>query len=237
MKRSDTFKTLPFGAGCAIALFGIAGFGALVLAIWQQSRTILSGNLIVLLLLATVTARAKAKFYRGTTISFLTAIVLMAVIRDGAAVAIIVAVWGVTVQALFPLKKLNVHRVIFNAGMIALTAAAASWTYRVLATNNPSAQLIPTGILATILAAFVYFAGNSISISLIIAVTQRVSMFEVWIKHFMYSAQSFLLAGLVAFFFMLLASTTFEFMPTVVMLAIILAYYCAIRHAAQQSTV
>lgn len=235
MKRRHTFKSLPPVAGCAIVLFGIAGFEALAAALWQQPDSIRSGHLIVLLVLSTLTARVKAQFYRGTTISFLTAIVLMAVIRDGAAVAIITAVWGVTVQTLFPLKKFILHRLIFNTGMIALTVAAASWTYRVLATHHASAQLIPTGILATILAALVYFAGNSISISLIIAVTQRVSMFEVWIKHLMYSAQSFLLAGLVAFFFMLLASTTFELMPAVVTLAIVLAYYCAIRHAAQQS--
>ena len=237
MKRSETFKTLPFAPGCAIAVFGIAGFGALALALWQQSGAVLTGHLIVLLLLATVTARAKAKLCRGTTISFLTAIVLMAVIRDSAAVAIISAIWGVTVQTVSLSKKVILHRIIFNAGMIALTVAAASWNYRALATSNPSAQLIPTtGILATIMAALVYFAGNSISISFIIAVTQRVSMFEVWIKHFMYSAQSFLLAGLVAFFLILLATTTFQFMPAVVTLAIVLAYYCAIRHAAQQST-
>src|SRR5438105_7532726 len=142
-------------------MFGFAGMFALASAIRHDMGGILSVRLMVLLLFATLTALLKARLYRGTTISFLTAIVLMAVIRDSAAVAIISAIWGVTVQTVSLSKKVILHRIIFNAGMIALTVAAASWTYRALATSNPSAQLIPTtGILATIMAALVYFAGN-----------------------------------------------------------------------------
>jgi len=235
LKPSVTFKTLSFAARCAVVLFGFAGFGALAWAVRHEAGALLSFRLIVLLLFATVAARAKAKMYRGTTISFLTAIVLFAVIRDGAAVSIIIAMWGVTVQTLFPFRKLIIHRLVFNSGMIALTAGASSWAYHSLATGNQSLQLIPSGILATILTAFVYFAGNSISISLIVAVTQRVSVFDVWIKHFMYSAQSFLIAGLVAFLFVVLASTSLGFAPVTVSLLIVYAYYCSVRHAARQS--
>ncbi len=235
MKPSVTFKTLPFAARRVIVLFGLAGIGALAWAVGHETGALLSVRLIGLLLLATVTARAKARLYRGTTISFLTAIVLIAVIRDGAAVSIIIAMWGVTVRTLFPFRKLILHRLVFNSGMIALTAGASSWAYHSFATSTPSGQVIPAGILATILAAFVYFAGNSISISLIVAVTQRVSVFDIWIKHFMYSAQSFLIAGLLAFLFVVLASTSLGFIPVAVSLVIVYAYYCSIRHAARQS--
>ena len=95
MKPGGTFKALPFAARCAIVQFGFAGVVALAWAIRHETGAILSIRLIVLLLFATVTARLKVQLYRGATISFLTAIVLMAVIRDGAAVSIITAVWGV----------------------------------------------------------------------------------------------------------------------------------------------
>lgn len=235
MKPGVTFKTLPFAARCAVVLFGLAGVGALAWAIRQETGVILSVRLFALLLFATLTARAKVKLYSGTTISFLTAIVLIAVIRDGAAVSMIIAIWGVTVQTLFPFRKLMLHRLAFNVGMSALTAGASSWAYHSLATNNQPVQMIPDGVLAMILAAFVYFAGNSISISLIVAVTQRVSLFDVWIKHFMSSAQSFLIAGLVAFLFVVLAGTALRFLPLAVSLVIVYAYYCSIRHAARQS--
>ena len=235
MKPGGTFKALPFAARCAIVLFGFAGVVALAWAIRHETGAILSVRLIVLLLFATVTARLKVQLYRGATISFLTAIVLMAVIRDGAAVSIITAVWGVIVQTLFPSRKLILHRLVFNSGMIALTAGASSWAFHSLATNNPSVQLIPAGILATILAAFVYFAGNSISISFIVALTQQVSIFDIWINHFMYTAQSFLIAGLLAFFPVVLTSSSLRFMPVAVNLVIVYAYYCSVRHAARQS--
>jgi hypothetical protein len=233
LKPGDTFKALPFAARRAVVLFGFGGISAFAWAIRHETGAILSIRLIVLMFFATVTARAKTKLHPRTTISFLTAIVLMAVIRDSAAVSIIIAVWGVAVQTVFPSKKLILHRLVFNSGMIALTAAASSWAYHSLATNNPSVQMIPNGILATILAAFVYFSGNSISMSLIVAVTQHVSMFDIWIKYFMGSAQSFLIAGLLAFF-VGLASTGLGFMVLAVGLVIVFAYYCAIRHAVQQ---
>ena len=233
MKPTDTFKALPLAAQRAIVMFGFAGMFALASAIRHDMGGILSVRLMVLLLFATLTALLKARLYRGTTLSFLTAIVLMAVIRDSAAVSIIIAIWGVTVQTLFPSRKLIPYRLAFNSGMIALTAGASSWAFHSLATNNPSIQLIPGGILATILAAFVYFAGNSISISFIVALTQQVSIFDIWINHFMCSAQSFLMAGLLAFFVTLVS---IGFMVIAVSLTIVFSYYCAIRHAARQST-
>ena len=233
MKPTDTFKALPLAAQRAIVMFGFAGMFALASAIRHDMGGILSVRLMVLLLFATLTALLKARLYRGTTLSFLTAIVLMAVIRDSAAVSIIIAIWGVTVQTLFPSRRLIPYRLAFNSGMIAVTAGASSCVYHAFVTNNHSVPLVPNGILATILAAFVYFSGNSISMSFIVAITQRVSIFDIWMKHFMCSAQSFLMAGLLAFFVTLVS---IGFMVIAVSLTIVFSYYCAIRHAARQST-
>src|SRR5437899_12776237 len=81
--------------------------------------------------------------------------------------------------------------------MIATTVTATWFAHESLAgvrTANP----LSTEAIATLIASFVYFLGNSISVSLIIALTKKMPMAEVWVKHFMCSAPSFLLAGLLS---------------------------------------
>ena len=78
MKPLKCFKSLPFLARCIIVVIAAAGFMLVAFAIHSQALTN-PDRFIFLLILAAVTAQAKTKFYQQATISFLTAIVMIAV--------------------------------------------------------------------------------------------------------------------------------------------------------------
>ena len=166
MKPQVSFKALPIAARLMVVLFGLAGFAAILDAIsWQHAFA--PGRVLLLFAIAVATARTKVNLYRGSTISFLTCVVLLAVIKEGPAVAVLLAVCGVTVQTLLPSKKLVWHQLAFNAGMIAITVTAAWWTHHAFASTQ-ALDAISAELTATVLASFTYFLGNSISVSLIV---------------------------------------------------------------------
>ena len=232
MKPSG-FKTLPFPARGLIVLFAAAGVASIALALWYQSL-FSATRLGFLPFLAAMSARYKAKVYRETTISFLTSVVMIGVITDEPAVSMLAAICGVTIQTLLPSKKLVLYRLIFNAGMIALTVTATWWTHRVVATANHFLDGTSSEIAAAILASFVYFLGNSTFVALIISTTQRISILDIWGQHFMYSAPSFVTAGLLACGLVGLMGEHVV-VPIALTLSISITYYCAIRRAAQQA--
>ena len=208
-------------------MFAIMGFASVVYVVVHDMR-FAPGHLGLLMAAATACAKAKVKLYKASTISLLTSVVLLAIVMDGLAAALIVAVFGVTVQMAVPPKKLVLHQLIFNLGMIATTVTATWFTHESLAgvgTANP----LSTEAMATLMASFVYFLGNSISVSLIIALTQKMSMAEVWLKHFMCTAPSFLLAGLLSLGVVALISSQSVLIAAALVAAVSLSYYASIR--------
>jgi len=208
-------------------MFAIMGFASVVYVVVHDMR-FAPGHLGLLMAAATACAKAKVKLYKASTISLLTSVVLLAIVMDGLASALIVAVFGVTVQMAVPPKKLVLHQLIFNLGMIATTVTATWFTHESLAgvrTANP----LSTEAMATLMASFVYFLGNSISVSLIIALTQKMSMAEVWLKHFMCAAPSFLLAGLLSLGVVALISNQSVAIAAALVAAVSLSYYASIR--------
>src|SRR3989441_7113816 len=227
MKTQSTFTTMPLAARFAIVLFAITGLAAVAYAmIFQMGFAPV--RLFLLMAAATLCAQAKVKLYKASTISLLTSVVLLAVISDGLASALIVAVFGVTVQTVVPSKKLVLHQLAFNLGMITLTVTATWFTHQSL-TGARIATPLSTEAMATLMASFVYFLGNSISVSLIIALSKRVSMAEVWLKHFMCSAPSFLLAGLLSLGVVALISNQSVAIAAALVAAVSLSYYASIR--------
>ncbi|HLH32140.1 MAG TPA: hypothetical protein VKY31_13130, partial [Terriglobia bacterium] len=184
----------------------------------------------LLFALAVVCARAKVNLYRGSTISFLTCVVILAVIREGPAVAMLVGIAGVTVQTFFPSRKLVLHQLAFNIGMIALTVLATWSTYHLLV-GRPGIETLPTELTATILASFMYFLGNSISVSLIVSLSQGAPMLHLWSTHFLHSAPSFVIAGLVSLGVVGLAGNIVLIGVALVAVTMI-AYYCSISKVA-----
>src|SRR5262249_23459770 len=142
-------------------------------------------------------ARVKVKLLKGATLSLLTCVVLLAIITEGPAVSLLVGLCGVTVQTLLPVKKPVLHQLAFNNGMIAMTVNGSWWTYHLLAKEQNSGT-IWTDLVAVVFASFIYFLGNSISVSVIIGLSKGLSAFQVWYRHFLVSAPSFVIAGLIA---------------------------------------
>jgi hypothetical protein len=234
MKPQNTFKLLPLAAKLTIAVFGVAGLIAAAYAMLYQT-TLSPGRILILLALAGMSARAKVKLYRETSLSFLTSVVLLAVITQGPGVAVLVGVFGVTVQSFLPKRRLVVYQAVFNAGMISVTVVATWWIHNLMTLVLPLAT-ISAQTTATVLASFTYFIGNSISISLIMAVTKGISMFHVWSHHFLNSAPSFLIAGMLSLGVLDLASSTPLVLIAAVVFIIGLAYYCAIRLTMQTAS-
>ena len=227
MKNQSTFSTMPLTARFAIALFAILGMTSALYAVTTHMG-FAPGRLFLLMAAATVCAKAKVKLYKTSTISLLTSVVLLAVVMEGLMAALIVAVFGVAVQMVVPSKKLVLHQLVFNLGMIAMTVTATWFTHQSLASAS-TANPLTTEALATLMASFVYYLGNSISVSLIIALTKKMSLAEVWSKHFMCSAPSFLLAGLLSLGVVALISTQSITMVAALVAAISLSYYTSIR--------
>jgi hypothetical protein len=229
VKANVNFKALPFAARCTIVMFGMTGFAAILYALsWQPVLS--PGRFFMLLSIAAISSRAKVKLYRGSTISFLTCIVLMAVIREGPAVAVLLGVCGVTTQMLLPNRRIVLHQLAFNAGMIALTILATWWIHNLLSAGP--IETIYKEVTATVLASFTYFLGNSISVSLIVSLSQKMSILHIWSEYFLYSAPSFLFAGLLSIVVLGLAAAHFA-IAAVVIGVIAAAYYCSVRLAGQ----
>lgn len=229
MKPQVSFKALPPAARVTVILFGIMGLAAILYAFLRQT-TFVPSHVVALLALGMVCARTKVSLYRGSTLSFLTCVVLLAVIREGPAVAVLVAIGGVTVQTFLPKKKLVLHQLAFNCGMIALTVLATWATYHFL-TGTHGLATLPGEVAATILASFMYFLGNSVFVSLIIALSKGASMVRLWTTHFLHSAPSFLIAGLLSLGVIGLAGNLVLIGVALVAVTMI-AYYCSITRVA-----
>ena len=227
MTPQVSFKALPAAAKLLIILFGVAGMAAILFAFSLQPA-FAYGRLVLLAGVAMISARAKVNLYRGSTISFLTCVVLLAVIKEGPAIAVLLAVCGVSVQTFLPSRKLVLHQLAFNIGMIALTVLASWWTYRFVA-HTQMIETLSANLTATILASFIYFLGNSLSVSLIVSLSQRISMLHIWSHHFVYSAPSFLIAGLLSLGITGLTSAHLVFMAAVVLTVIFVAYYFSVK--------
>ena len=227
MKPQTNFSTIPVGARFAIVLFAALGLAAVTYAaVFQGAFEPM--RLLLMLGAAVVGSRAKINLFKGSTLSFLTAVVLLAVIQDGLEQALLVAIVGVTAQMILPSKKIVFHQLAFNAGMIAITVTATWFTYHWLATVAPLDSLTAE-LTATIMSSVVYFLGNSLSVSLIIALTKGISMLHIWMNHFLSSAPSFIIAGLVSLSFVGMISRHNNVLALVLVAAVSIVYFVAVR--------
>ena len=231
MKTTNDFRSLPLAARCTIVIFGIAGLAAMLYTLAFQP-SLASNRVFLLLAIAAGTARIKVNLFEGSTLSFLTSVVLLAVVQEGPAVAVLVGLCGVTIQTVFPSKKIVLHQLAFNAGMIALTVTASWLTYHALVSTHVLDSM-SSRMMATVLASFTYFLGNSISVSLIVALSKGMSVFNIWFHHFLFSAPSFLIAGLLSLGLIVIVSSSNLLMITSWLSPILIAYYCSIRVTAQ----
>src|SRR2546426_12730754 len=90
MKDRSSFKAMPLTARAGIMMFAIMGFASVVYVVVHDMR-FAPGHLGLLMAAATACAKAKVKLYKASTISLLTSVVLLAIVMDGLASALIVA--------------------------------------------------------------------------------------------------------------------------------------------------
>ena len=230
MISGGSFKTLPFLARLIIVLFGAAGLASISFAFWFQPD-FSPARVLTLLVVAAGSAGYKAKLCRETTISFLTAVVMIGIITDGPVVSILAAICGVTVQTLPSSTKLAFHRLTFNVGMTAFTVAAAWWTHHTVTAASYSLDTASVEVAATVLASLVYFLASSIAAALIVSTTQRISVAQIWIQYFMHSAPSFVLTGLLALGIMGLMAAHLLLIPIALVIVTSSTYYSALRRA------
>src|SRR4051812_43902522 len=114
------FGTLPVKARAAIAIFAIGGAAAVASTLLFDPFTA-PVQFLLLMALALGTANRKFRLYRDSSISFLTSVILLAILTAGTTEALVIAICGVSIQTYFPSRKLVLHRLVFNAGMIAIT--------------------------------------------------------------------------------------------------------------------
>ena len=107
------------------------------------------------------------------------------------------------------------------------------WPIRELIAGSGTHGLatLPGEVAATILASFMYFLGNSVFVSLIIALSKGASMVHLWCTHFLHSAPSFLIAGLLSLGVIGLAGNLVLLGVALVAVTMI-AYYCSISRVA-----
>src|SRR5262249_19133026 len=126
----------------------------------------------------------------GSSLSLLTTVVLLTIMMLGTKAALLVGVCGVTVQCIFPPRKFIPHHLVFNVGMISLIVLMSGAGY----------GLVKDAFVGSMNASLLYYIGNSICVSLAVGLSTRKSMFRLWHDNFLYTAPSFFVAGLLAYF-------------------------------------
>ena len=165
------------------------GLGAFLQFDWTQYW-----GFLAILGVATVTANTKVRLLGGSSLSLLTSIVLMAVISLGMEAAVMIGVIGVILQTAVPARTVVSYNLAFNVGMIAVTVWGAGLAYELVNFGGVSGALV-----ALMVASFVYYLGNSVFVSMIVALSSGQRAFKVWHDHFLYTAPAFFMAGILAF--------------------------------------
>jgi hypothetical protein len=149
---------------------------------------------------------------------------------DGPRTAVLAAICGVFIQTVFPHRKVVIHQLLFNVGMIGLTATLSGFAYEMARFGRN--EVLSNQLIAVLTAALVYFFGNSGFVSMIIGLSRKTSIARVWIDHFAYTAPSFLIAGVVSLLTLQLLAT-----PSLILMMVLLicpVYYSSIQLASRQ---
>lgn len=220
MSNKAQFGTLSAQARLAVVLFGLVGAGGLIRAIAQMGQVDFA-YFGLLMFLAIVTGHAKVRLVGGPSLSLITTVALVAMMMLGTEPAILVGLCGVFVQCAFPPKKFIPHHLAFNLGMIVLTIEMASAGYYgvVRGTHTGPADQFIGALIASLL----YYLGSSVCVSMIVALSGRKSIFRIWHDNFLYTAPSFILAGLLAW---VVAHFAASMRATVLLVVVPILYLC-----------
>ena len=189
-------KTLPVAAQALVVLFGIVGSCGVIRAFVMMGRVDYA-YLGLLLFLAVITGRTKVRLVGGSSLSLITTVALVAVMMLGLSAAVLVGVCGVIIQSAIPWRKFIPHHLVFNMGMIVVTISLANWGYYAVVHNSHAIWI--DQLIGSLIASILYYLGSSVGVSVIVGLSGKKSIFRVWHDNFLYTAPSFVLAGLLAF--------------------------------------
>ena len=196
MSTRVRLRALPPAAQIAVGVFGLIGIGGGLRAIMTLGAVDYS-YFGLLVFLAIITGQAKVRLIAGSSLSLITTVVLVAVMILGTPEGILVGVCGVFIQSLFPSRKFILHQLIFNVGMIVLTIAMAGTTYYAIVRDLHVVGI--DRLIGVLIASVVYYLGSSVCVSMIVGLSGNKSIFRLWHDNFLYTAPSFIVAGLLAF--------------------------------------
>jgi len=149
------------------------------------------------LFLAIVTGQAKVRLIAGSSLSLITTVVLIAVMMLGTPAGTLVGICGVFVQSIFPSRKFVFRQFIFNLGMIVLTTWLSSAAYYKVARDAHAMGI--DRLTGALVASIVYYLGCSVCVSMIVGLSGKKSILRLWHDNFLYTAPSFVVAGLLSF--------------------------------------
>jgi hypothetical protein len=160
-----------------LALIVISGFLLLGDAI-ANTHSLPSVRFLVLLALATVTARLKVKLPGLTGVmSVNLPFILLAMAATGAAEALMVVFISTFAQCLPRQKhKFNAVQIAFNCCALMLALGAARWIY----TAPEVISAVSTPALRLAIAAVGYFLVDTVAVSMVIALTEAASLLRTW---------------------------------------------------------
>ena len=196
MSKQGQLWALPRAAQVAVCLFGMIGISGLIWAIFTLEPMDYS-YFWLFLFLAIVTGQAKVRLIAGSSLSLITTVVLIAVMMLGTPAGTLVGICGVFVQSIFPSRKFVFHQLIFNLGMIVLTTWLSSAAYYKVARNIHAVGI--DRLTGALVASIVYYLGCSVCVSMIVGLSSKKSILRLWHDNFLYTAPSFVVAGLLSF--------------------------------------
>ena len=196
MSKQGQLWALPRAAQVAVCVFGMIGISGLIGAILTLEPLDYS-YFWLLLFLAVVTGQAKVRLIAGSSLSLIATVVLIAVMMLGTPAGTLVGICGVFVQSIFPSRKFVFHQLIFNLGMIVLTTWLSSAAYYKVARNIHAVGI--DRLTGALVASIVYYLGCSVCVSMIVGLSGKKSILRLWHDNFLYTAPSFVVAGLLSF--------------------------------------
>ncbi len=220
LSKKLQLRELPPAAQGVVGAFGIIGLSGAVLAVVRM-EAVDYGYLGLLLFLAAITGRTKVRLVGGSSLSLITTVVLVAMIMLGSSAAVLVGICGVVVQCAIPRRKFISQHLIFNVGMIVVTVFLASLGYYTVVRDSHAPGI--DRLIGSLVACIVYYFSSSICVSIIVGLSGKKSIFRVWHDSFLYTAPSFVIAGLLAF-------SVSQYMasmgPTVLLVVASILYLC-----------
>ena len=196
MSKQGQLWALPRAAQVAVCVFGMIGISGLIGAILTLEPLDYS-YFWLLLFLAVVTGQAKVRLIAGSSLSLIATVVLIAVMMLGTPAGTLVGICGVFVRSISPSRKFVFHQLIFNLGMIVLTTWLSSAAYYTVARNIHAMGI--DRLTGALVASIVYYLGCSVCVSMIVGLSSKKSILRLWHDNFLYTAPSFVVAGLLSF--------------------------------------